>query len=169
MYLVTPYLSKSYNQLRSLAQKLGINFFGMADIRRIKQGFYLPTSKTKGLNYGIVLGKPLSRYVLNTLKKGPNRIYLRHYLGVNRVLDKVAYQLARFIAQQGYRALVIPASRIINPVRKPVDNGETNNHSSHHDIRELSNGVNRQRLIGEVSHRQLGYLAGLGWIGGAVS
>lgn len=137
MRFTQPVLDICYDELKSLAQKHGINIFGVADIRQAKQGFNLPPAKTQGLKYGLVLGKPLSHYVLATLKKGPNRLYLRHYLSVNRALDKVAHQLARFIASQGYRALPIPASRVIN----------------------------RRRLIGEASHRQLGYLAGLGWIG----
>lgn len=85
----------------------------------------------------IVLGYPLSKSVLETVKDRPTLIYKHHYKTVNWLLDQTAYRLVRFIEEKGSEAIAIPASQT-------VDWGKQEGH---------------------VSHKALAQEAGLGFIG----
>jgi len=87
--------------------------------------------------YGVVLGHPLSKGVLDTIEDRPNRIYKHHYQQVNWRLDRAALELASRIEMTGYKTLPIPASILV-------------------DWKE-------QR--GHLSHRHAALDAGLGWRG----
>jgi len=85
----------------------------------------------------IVFGYILSRSVLATITDQPTLLYKHHYKTVNWLLDQTAYHLARFIEQQGNRAIAIPASQLV----------DWHMHKGH------------------ISHRHLAQAAGLGHIG----
>ena len=85
----------------------------------------------------VVFGFPLSRSVLQTIKDRPTLIYKHHYKTVNWLLDQTAYHLARFVEEQGARAIAIPASQL----------------------------VDWKQHKGHISHRHLAQEAGLGYIG----
>ena len=67
----------------------------------------------------------------------PTKLYFHHYKIVNSFLDHIALRLSNIIQKKGYAALAIPATQIID----------------------------WEKNIGHLSHRKLGFLAGLGWIG----
>jgi len=85
----------------------------------------------------IVFGFRLSKSVLKTIKDRPTLIYKHHYKTVNWLLDQTAYHLARFVEEQGARAIAIPASQL----------------------------VDWKQHRGHISHRHLARQAGLGHIG----
>ncbi len=95
-----------------------------------------PSVKSQ-LPRAVVFGLSLSRGVLNTVLDGPNQLYLHHYRQLNYRLDIIAYKLSREIERQGFTAMPFPASQVID----------------------------WQKQQGHISHKHVGTLAGIGWIG----
>jgi epoxyqueuosine reductase len=89
------------------------------------------------LDHAIVLGIRLSGEVLATIAGAPNWTYYHHYRTVNFALDQAALFCAGECRRRGYRALPVPASQVMD----------------------------WDRLLGHLSHRELGALAGIGWRG----
>jgi epoxyqueuosine reductase QueG len=75
--------------------------------------------------------------VLREIKDQPTKLYFHHYRTLNALLDQLALRTVNFIQAKGFLALPIPASQII----------DWQNQKAH------------------LSHKKIGYLAGLGWIG----
>lgn len=129
--------NKNYFLLKKLAQNLGIDLFGVADVTSIKGDFALPEKLSAKFNQAVSLGLRLSRGILEEIEAAPTKLYFHHYRSVNAFLDQTVLKIANFIEKKGYLALPIPASQII----------DWQNQKAH------------------LSHKKIGYLAGLGWIG----
>jgi len=123
--------------LRALTRGVGVDLFGVADITSVRQAFLLEPATRERFDRALVLGKRLSSSVLDDLRDGPTALYLHHYRQVNFLLDRAALLAAGFIQERGHHALPIAASQIV----------DWNNQKAH------------------VSHKKLGALAGLGWLG----
>lgn len=127
----------NYRLLRRISLSLGAGLFGVADISGIKEEFFLTEDATRGLDRAVCVGARLSLPVLSEIKEEPTRLYLHHYRTANMFLDQMAYVLCQRIQERGARALPIPASQIID-----------------WDLQKA-----------HLSHKRIGYLAGLGWMG----
>ena len=127
---------KHYIQLKEFCLGEGIALFGVADVREIRSTFHLPGIQEE-YDYGISLGVRLSTAVLDELEDGPTLLYAWHYRQANIFLDRVAFRLYGRIQDQGFRAVPIAASQIIDWRRQEA----------------------------HLSHRHVGVLAGHGWIG----
>ncbi|MFZ5801446.1 MAG: hypothetical protein ACOY3D_08775 [Candidatus Omnitrophota bacterium] len=125
------------NQLKAFCKTEAIDLFGVADITRVKKDILLKAALLKDFNRAICLGARLSSAVLEEIERQPTKLYFHHYRTVNMFLDQAALRLTSLIQRKGFRALPIPASQI----------------------------VDWQKQTAHLSHRQLGVLAGLGWIG----
>jgi epoxyqueuosine reductase len=123
--------------LRKFSLDAGIDLFGVADIAPIRGEFLLADGLKSGLDRGISLGKRVLDTVLADIDDHPTALYLHHYRQLNFFLDRAALLLAAFIRDQGFRALPVAASQIVD--------------------------WERQRA--HLSHKKVGRLAGLGWIG----
>jgi len=123
--------------LKKFAHDIGLNLFGVADITEAREEFGLDRTVRKQFDVGISLGKRLIRSVLEDIKDSPTALYFHHYRQLNFFLDRGALLLANHIVELGYDALPIAASQII----------DWENQRAH------------------VSHKKMGILAGLGWIG----
>ena len=93
--------------------------------------------KKFGLPFAIVLAVRLSNSCLERVLDRPTKPYLHHYKQVNYLLDRAALLLANYIQEKGKDALPIPASQVI-------------------DWTEMK---------GDISHKKMAHLAGIGWIG----
>ncbi|MDD5254813.1 MAG: hypothetical protein PHR11_02015, partial [Candidatus Omnitrophica bacterium] len=91
----------------------------------------------KKLDTALCMGVGLSRGVLAEIGAEPTRVYFHHYRTANAFLDQAAFRLAAHIQRKGYLSMPIAASQI----------------------------VDWQRQEAHLSHKKIGYLAGLGWIG----
>jgi epoxyqueuosine reductase len=87
--------------------------------------------------YGICFGLVISMNVLETISNGPTLFYQHHYRQINYRLDMIAYLLAREIEGKGFKALPFAASQMI----------DWQNQKAH------------------ISHKRMGEIAGIGWIG----
>lgn len=128
---------ESYKRVEKLARESGASLFGVADVRQLKSEFRLPAQSTQGMDRGISIGVRLSKGILETIEDRPTKLYYHHYRQVNSLLDQIALKVASFIQEDGYRALPIPASQIID--------------------------WERQR--GHLSHKKVARVSGLGWMG----
>ena len=128
---------QNYENLRQLAFKHHLSLFGVADITEIKDDFYLSKEVIKQYNRAISLGKRLLDSVIEDIKDRPTHLYFHHYRQLNFFLDRAAFLLSSHIQNEGFQALPIPASQTID--------------------------WEKQR--GHLSHKKIGYLAGLGWMG----
>jgi len=127
---------ENYGKLKEFSLDLGLSF-GVADITSAKEEFLLGKELMSGFDRGISLGKRLIDAVLEDIKDSPTPLYFHHYRQLNFFLDRSAFLLSSFIQDLGFRALPIPASQIVD--------------------------WEKQRA--HLSHKKIGHLAGLGWIG----
>ncbi len=134
-------LAKAVSNTESLkrwAEDNRISKFGIAEIDKdLKSFFYLSSEENQNYPLAISLAVRLSRAVFESLTDHPTELYKWHYRQANARLDQLAFSLAMYIQEQGFRALPIPASQII----------DWKNQKAH------------------LSHRHVAVAAGLGWIG----
>jgi len=123
--------------LRTLAFEMGISLFGVADITDLRKEFKLDGKLAAAFPRAISLGKRLVTAVLEEIEDRPTPLYFHHYRQVNNFLDRAAFLLSCGIQDEGFKALPIPASQIID----------------------------WEKQVGHVSHKKVGYHAGLGWMG----
>ena len=127
---------KNTRELKEIAFKEGADLFGVARVENLETPFLSPEEK-KNLTFGISLGVRLLDKVLEGIKDKPTLLYFHHYRQVNFLLDRLALKLASWIQKRGWEALPIPASQT----------------------------VDWKKQKGHLSHKEVAYLAGLGWIG----
>ena len=123
--------------LERKAKELGFSLFGVADISGIREKFYLDKKTISQYNLALSLGKRLLDSILDDIQDQPTTLYLHHYRKLNYFLDRQAMLLSYYIQELGFKALPIPASQILD----------------------------WEKHIAHVSHKHIGRLAGLGWIG----
>ena len=124
-------------RLDKKTKELEFSLFGVADISGIRDKFYLDRKTISRFNSAISLGKRLLDSVLDDIRDQPTTLYLHHYRKLNYFLDRQAMALAYYIQELGFKALPIPASQVLD----------------------------WEKHIAHVSHKHIGILAGLGWIG----
>jgi epoxyqueuosine reductase QueG len=125
------------DELKKFTADLGISLFGVADARHMKKEFLFSDETLRDLDYTISLGLRLSDGVLEDIKNFPTKIYYHHYRQANVILDQIAFKTSNFIQSKGYRALPVPASQI----------------------------VDWEKQTAHLSHKKIGELAGIGFIG----
>jgi epoxyqueuosine reductase QueG len=128
---------KNYLDLKKFCLDEGIDLFGVADISKVRDEFKLSPKIAQNLNSAICLGVMLSGAVLSEIDIVPTKLYFHHYKIVNSFLDHIALRLSNIIQKKCFLALAVPATQIID----------------------------WEKNVGHLSHRRLGVLAGLGWIG----
>jgi len=122
--------------LKKLACRLGADLVGIAQAESFAEApeGHRPTDLLRGARSVIVVAIHL---LDASFESAPSREYSVTYNVVNSELNRVAFRVARFLQDKGYRALQVPAS-------PPYD---------------------VSRNMGDLSHRHAGYLAGLGVFG----
>lgn len=128
---------RNHGRLKKLALARGASFFGVADICGIRDEFAFAPELVKRFQRAACFGVGLSEPVLSEIGTEPTKLYFHHYRTANMFLDQLAFALAQWIQARGYSALPVPASQI----------------------------TDWQKQSAHLSHKKIGYLAGLGWIG----
>lgn len=129
----------NYYRLKKNSLARGAQLFGVAEISdaRQKVDFRIADELKLKANRAVCLGVGLSKLLLSDIKTEPTRLYYHHYRMANMFLDQLAFAVASWIQAQGFLSVPIAASQI----------------------------VDWQTQSAHVSHKKLGVLAGLGWIG----
>jgi len=128
---------QTYNSLKKYCMGLGADLFGVADITDARKDFTLSPKVVAKLDRAVVLGVRLSQAILSEIEQAPTRLYFHHYRTANAFLDQTALKVCNHIQGKGFSALPIPASQI----------------------------VDWEKQTAHLSHKKIGLLAGLGWIG----
>ena len=128
---------KNTENIKALAAEMEFSLCGVADITDVRKEFHLDLDYVTRFDRAISLGKLLLDPVIEDIKDRPTLLYFHHYRQLNFFLDRGAFLLSSRIQDRGFQALPIPASQII----------DWDKQKSH------------------VSHKMIGMLAGLGWIG----
>jgi epoxyqueuosine reductase len=124
--------------LKRLCLQWGCSLFGVADLHNFKKDeILLPPFSFDQLSFAISVGFHLSDAILEGIENQPTPVYFHHYQRINILLDTIGLIVNSAIQDLGYQALPIPASQIVD--------------------------WKTQR--GHLSHKHVGTLAGLGWIG----
>lgn len=119
-----------------MKERFGLDVFGVADLSMLEDYPAYPENLLKGFTRGIVIGIRLSDAIFDGLPE-TRPLYARNYRVTNDMLDHTAFRIARIIERKGYRAMPIPASKIIE-------------------------GLHWRSYI---SHKAIARMAGVGWIG----
>jgi epoxyqueuosine reductase QueG len=128
---------KNYQSLKKFALEQDIDLFGVADISEVKKNFHLSEKLLSKFDKAICIGARLSGVILEEIVDKPTRLYFYHYRMVNMLLDQAALKISRYIENKGFSAVPIPSTQVLD----------------------------WEKQTAHLSHRRLGYLAGLGWIG----
>ncbi len=105
----------NYQRLREFSGSLGADLFGVAATERLAK--YIDpeiAGAVSKMPHVISVGIRLQKAVLDTLDDYPNQIYKSHYRQVNSALDRITQELARYIQNEGFQAIPIAASLIID-------------------------------------------------------
>jgi len=124
--------------LETLLRGMGARSFGTADLEELKRSVPDLLGLVPGdYRRAVVFGIRLQRAVLEGIADRPTPLYFHNYRQVNYQLDRAALVAADRIQEAGYSALAVPASQVIR--KKPMS--------------------------GHISHRLLGWAAGIGFVG----
>lgn len=104
----------NYKNIKTFALDNGACLFGVSELRPDKEEINLPENVLKGLNKAISIAARLSDNILEEIIDKPTKLYFHHYRAVNMFLDQLAVSIQQFIQKQGFRALPIPASQILD-------------------------------------------------------
>ena len=124
-------------EIKEICLSNGADIFGVADVSLAAKDFLLSDKAKSKVKRAICLGTRVSSAVLDEIQDKPTKIYFHHYRMLNVFLDQMALRLANLIQNEGFFALPVPASQI----------------------------VDWEKLNAHLSHRKIALLAGLGWIG----
>jgi epoxyqueuosine reductase QueG len=127
----------NYNKLKEFALNAGASLFGVCELKPEQEEIFLPRETLKGLNRAVSMAVRLSDDILDGIIDKPTRLYFHHYRSVNMFLDQLAITVQQFIQKEGFRALPIPASQILD----------------------------WEKQLGHLSHKRFAELAGIGWLG----
>ncbi len=128
---------RNHSFLKKTALSQGASLFGVADISAIRQEFEISPAVADRVTRAVSFGVGLSEAVLSEIVACPTKLYFHHYRTANMFLDQLSFRMSRLIEEKGYLAYPVPASQITD--------------------------WDKQRA--HLSHKKIGYMAGLGWIG----
>ncbi len=126
------------NDIISYLTQFDVDVYGIADFSSYGREMVDLSADTRTrFPFAICFGVVLSTGVLDTVRNGPNPLYLHHYRQLNNRLDTIAYLLSREIERRGFNSLPFGASQVV----------DWRNQKAH------------------ISHKHVAELAGIGWIG----
>jgi len=126
------------DEIKKYLNACDVDVFGIAELSLYNKEF-IGIDKTilDKYTFAISFGFVLSKSILDTVNNGPNALYLHHYRQLNYRLDMTGYLLSKKIEEKSYGALPFAASQVV----------DWQNQKAH------------------ISHKKIGEIAGIGWIG----
>jgi epoxyqueuosine reductase QueG len=129
---------KQTEKLKAVAKDAGADSVGIADLALFKTGWPVVPHDLLGPYINAVsIAVRLDNTVIDSIEGGPTAEYARHYREVNASLDGIAACIVTWIKEMGFTAYAVPASYI----------------------------ADENNLLGNISHKAVARLAGIGWQG----
>jgi epoxyqueuosine reductase len=126
------------SDLKTFCKGLGADLIGIADLESFRKELPIsPPNLIDPFFFGISMGIALKDDIIEVIEDRPTPEYARHYREVNARLDQISHSTVQWILKRGLQGKAIPASEIVD---------ETN-------------------LLGNISHKAVARMAGLGWQG----
>lgn len=122
--------------VKDCAEELGADLYGVGNLDLLRKHSTSPSDLLEEYKRGISIAIKLTDPVIEGLPKF-RELYAHQYREANKLLDLISFKLSGFIEDQGFKALPLPASQVL----------EDENWSSY------------------MSHKSIARAAGLGWIG----
>ncbi len=119
------------SEIKYRLSRTGASLVGFADISN------LPEETRESMPCAVVIAVALKASVISGIRDGPTREYFEEYKRVNSLLLKLANDMAGFIRQRGFKAMVLKPT----PEKLP------------------------ENLATALPHKTAATLAGLGWVG----
>lgn len=127
----------NYSKLKEFALSKGASLFGVSDFICGDKSVNINESVLKGLDKAVSAAVRLSSDILEEIVDKPTKLYFHHYRAINMFLDQLALSLQQFLQKQGFRAIPIPASQILD----------------------------WDKQTAHLSHKKFAESAGIGWLG----
>ena len=109
-------ITRQTAELASLAQNLGADLVGVADLDLLRGLYTQPADLLLPFPRGISVAVRLADPVMDAiLPQDPTAVYAHHYVVVNALIDAITLRLVGHIQRQGYRALPVHASQQMGP------------------------------------------------------
>ncbi|NJD57279.1 MAG: epoxyqueuosine reductase [Nitrospirae bacterium] len=125
-------------ELKKFCKAAGADIAGIADLALFREdGTTIPADLLRHYTRAVSVAMRLDDDILDAIAALPTRPYADHYRTVNADLDRVTAHIVEWIADRGYRAGAVPASKI----------------------------EDTEKLLGAVSHKAVARMAGIGWQG----
>lgn len=135
MFLVYGDVVDVYNKLIDFCEE-NVTLYGFSDLREYKDEIF--SDNLKSYAFGIVIGINIPDDIVENLDCGEGRWkYQDANVGINNLLNDKATKIMNILKSNGFKAINIDSSYIL-----PGEN-----------------------FVGEISHKLVANLAGLGWIG----
>lgn len=126
------------HDIKTFSKSSGADLVGIADLALFKKGWtVVPHDLLAPYTYAVSIAKKLDNRIIDGIEDSPTAEYAGHYRDVNAALDALASKIIAWINERGFSAKAIPASHIVD---------ETN-------------------LLGNISHKAVARMAGIGWQG----
>ena len=133
-------MKKSFKEnLRNKAMGLGADLFGIANLELFdfENSPTIPADLTENFNRAVSIAVALPKTIFENINKKPTPEYAKFYNLANNKLDDISFYISKYIEANGFKALPIPASQLID---------STN-------------------YKGAITHKAVARLAGIGWQG----
>lgn len=130
---------KQTRLLRKFISEFGANLIGIADLSKYNdmENLHINKDLFQKLSFGISVGIKLDDEIIESIENKPTVEYADLYRKVNKDLDLIAENVRKYIEGKGFIAYVVPASKIVDD----------------------------KNLKGEISHKTIARIAGIGWQG----
>ncbi|GAB4483739.1 MAG: epoxyqueuosine reductase [Thermodesulfovibrionales bacterium] len=126
------------DDLKAFARTCGADLVGIADLALFREErFCIPGDLLEPYAYAVSVACRLDDPILDRIADHPTPEYADHYRAVNAGLDRITAGLVGWISGQGFRGHAVPASFI----------------------------TDEKILMGNVSHKAIARMAGIGWQG----
>lgn len=126
------------SELKSFCKSSGADLAGIADLEPLRGGLpVIPQNLLDLYLFAISIGIHLKNDIINGIFDCPTSEYADHYRDVNSKLDNITSAIVKWIALKGFIAEAVPASQI----------------------------ADEDNLMGNISHKAVARMAGIGWQG----
>lgn len=132
-------ISKLTDELKNLIKSLVTEIIGIGDLSMYNLDDNSPIERNffEKFKFGISVGIKLNDEIIEQIDDKPTVAYAELYRDINKKLDEIAERVKNWIENKGFKAYIIPASKL----------------------------VDEKDLKGELSHKVVARLAGVGWQG----